>query len=167
MNVTRFFLILAATCTLTTSLHAEEAKLGLPERRAIKEYQEAKLPELVKALQGAAKSEVTVEVDWNAVAIPDKGANYLDDGFWTNIFFVPTTKALTAITVDAMGAEAVKEKLKKVVFTFKPDTAPASNYPTGVQFADGVLTVNFRPYSNTDDVDERAKAIQSTLEAGL
>jgi hypothetical protein len=156
--------ILVALAAATTLAHAE---LGLPERRALKQYQETKYPELLAAIQTAAKFPVEVDVQWEAIALPDKGANYMSDEFWTDIFFVPLADALKAITVDDMGATAAKEKLKKVVITFDADTAPASNYPTGVKFEEGVLTINFHPYSNSAEVAARTKAIQSALEAGL
>ena len=39
--------------------------------------------------------------------------------------------------------------------------------PTGFTFADGVLTLDHMSDSNTHHVEERTKAIQALLEAGL
>ncbi len=75
--------------------------------------------------------------------------------------------ALKAITADDIGKEALKAGLKKVVITFDESTAPASNYETGLKLTDGVLTMNFTPWSNEDDLKRRAEAIQKVVEAGL
>ena len=66
-----------------------------------------------------------------------------------------------------MGAESLKSKLKKVVVTYDESTAPASNYPNGVKFENGTLTINFMPFSNSGDVEPRSKAIAAGLEAKL
>lgn len=149
-------------------LHAQDvAALGLPERRALKQYQDTKLPELQKAINAAAKFELPLEVQWGALAQKDQGASYLQDDYFTNIYFVPLANALKQVTADAMGAEALKAKLKRVVITYDPATAPASNYPNGVSFENGTLKINFAPFSNAADTQERTKAIAAGLEAKL
>ena len=155
---------------LAPPLHAQDgatASLGLPERRALKQYQDTKLPELQKSINAAAKFELPLEVQWGAIAQKDQGASYLADDYFTNIYFVPLANALKGITADAMGAEALKAKLKKVVITYDQATAPASNYPNGVSFEGGTLKINFAPFSNSADVEPRAKAIQGGLESKL
>ena len=66
-----------------------------------------------------------------------------------------------------MGKQALAAELKKIVVHYDEATAPGSAYANGVSFAEGVLTLNFVPYNNVDDVDARAAAIQKALEAGL
>ena len=167
-------LTLAATFTVSTflctmaPLHAQDvATLGLPERRALKQYQDTKLPELQKQINAAAKFELPLEIQWGALAQKDQGSSYLEDDYFTNVYFVPLANALKGITADAMGAEALKAKLKKVVITYDQATAPASNYPNGVSFEGGTLKINFAPFSNSADVGPRAKAIAAGLEAKL
>jgi hypothetical protein len=75
--------------------------------------------------------------------------------------------ALKKITADDMGKQALKSNLKKVVVTYNKDTAPASNYATGLNFESGTLTINFQPYSNVDDIAPRPDAIQKLLESEL
>ena len=122
---------------------------------------------MLKAINAAAKFELPVEVQWAAIAQKDQGASYLEDDYFTNIYFVPLANALKQITSDAMGAEALKAKLKRVVITYEAATAPASNYPNGVSFEGGTLKINFAPFSNAADTQERAKAIAAGLEAKL
>ena len=149
-------------------LHAQEtSSLALSERRALKEYQEKKLPDLQRNINAAAKFDVPMEIQWGAIARKDQGASYMEDDYFTNVFFVPLANALKQITGDAMGAEALKAKLKKVVITYDEATAPAANYPNGVKFEDGTLTINFAPFTNPADVEPRTKAIASGLEAKL
>ncbi len=161
-------LVVCAAVSPVAILHAQEvSSLALPERRALKEYQEKKLPELQKSINAAAKFDVSMEVQWGAIAQKDQGDRYMEDDYFTNVYFVPLANALKQITSDAMGAEALKTRLKKVVVTFDEATAPASNYPNGVKFENGTLTINFMPFSNSGDVEARSKAIASGLEAKL
>ncbi len=166
-------LTLTITCVASllvsplTTLRAQEPGLALPERRALKQYQETKFPEEQKKIHAAAGFEVPLEIKWESIARPGEASNYLEDAYWTNIYFEPLATALAQIKADDMGAKALKEKLKKIVVTYNKDTAPASNYPNGVTFEGGTLTVNFTPFTNADDTKDRAKAIQSVLESKL
>ena len=150
-----------------TPLHAEGPGLALAERRALKQYQDTKFPEEQKKIQAGAGFDVALEVKWDAIARPGDGSNYLQDDYWTNIFFEPLAAALKQVAADDMGAKALKEKLKKIVVTYDEKTAPASNYPNGVTFDNGTLTINFTPFSNAQDKDERTKAIAGVLESKL
>ncbi len=145
----------------------ETSTLGLAERRALKEYQEKVFPEQLKAVQTAAGFEVPVEVQWEAIAQPGQADNYMDEGYFTNIYFQPLAMAFTEITKDDMGKQALAAKLKQIVLTYDDETAPVSNYPTGVSFEEGVLKINFRPYSNVADTKDRADAIRSVIEPKL
>ncbi|WP_353927042.1 hypothetical protein [Pseudomonas sp.] len=155
-------LLLGASC-----LNVAVAAPSLAERRAVAAYQAGAYATQLKEIQAAAGFEVPVEVQWDSLALPGQEANYADEAFWTKIYFNPLSKALGTIATDEMGKTAVKEKLKNVVVRYDAATAPASNYDNGVTFTGGVLTLNFQPYSNADDVDARAQAIQKALEAGL
>jgi hypothetical protein len=156
-----------ALVLLGASLPARSQEMALPERRALAAYQEKIYPGLEKAIQDAAGFAVPIEVDWPSIVIAGQAQNFAHEGFWTNIFFVPIKDALAAVASDAMGKQALKDKLKKIAITFNEGTAPASNYANGVKFAGGTLSINFRPWSNTGDVKPRAEAIRKVLEAGL
>lgn len=140
---------------------------SLAERRAIAAYEQGTYAAQLKDIQTAAGFAVPLEVNWNSIALPDQADAYASEDFWTNVFFVPLKQALSSVTADAMGKQALQEKLKKIVVHFDEATAPASDYVAGVNFKEGVLTLNFRPYTNSGDTEARAKAIQSTLEAAL
>ncbi len=146
---------------------ADNPNWGLAERRALKAFQDNKLAQLQQEIVTAAGTNVELQIDWDNIALVGDADRYNDDDYWVNIFFVPTTNALRSLTSDEMGKQAVASKLKKIVFTYNEDTAPLSNYTEGIIFDDGTLTINFRPYANVADTDERAKAIVSTLEPKL
>lgn len=146
---------------------AQQTALGLSDRRALQAYQEKIYPAQQAAIHKAAGVELPIEVRWDTLALPGQGDSYSDDGFWTNIYFVPLEQALSQVTSDSMGKQAVRAKLKKIVVIFEEATAPATAYENGVGFEDGVLTLNFRPYSNVDDTSRRAEAIRKKLEAKL
>ena len=153
-------------------LTAEENKLTLTERRALKEYQDGRWPAQLKAIQDAAGFEVPVEVNWDTLALLGQASRFNSPDFWENTIFGPLAAALKEVTKDAMGKDALKGSLKKIVILHDPKTAPASNYANGVTFAGGALTINFHPGSNTDgptgpNYRERTKAIRAALEKGL
>jgi hypothetical protein len=77
------------------------------------------------------------------------------------VYFQPLVAALTAITVDDIGKTAVREGLKKIIVR-NTDKYVST---TGFTFADGVLTLDHKPHTNIDDVDQRAKGLQQMLES--
>lgn len=160
----------AAACLLAspwTALRAQSPGLALPERRALKQYQDTKFPEEQKNIEAGAGFGVALEVKWDAIARPGEASNYLDDSYWTNVYFEPLASALKQISADEMGAKALKDKLKKIVVTFDEKTAALGNYAKGVSFEGGTLTVNFTPFTNAGDTAERTKAIAEVLSSKL
>jgi hypothetical protein len=150
-------------------LWADETLPPLPieDSVALKAYQKSIFPAQQAAIHKAAGFEVPIDVRWDAIAAPDEGESYSDENYWTNIFFVPLAQALSEVTSDSAAKQAVRDKLKKIVVTYDKETAPALAYEKGVKFEDGVLTLNFRPFSNTSDVAPRMQAIRKKLEAKL
>jgi len=165
MKINIFLLVLTGII-MSANLTAQES-LGLAERRAIKTYQEQQWPAQEKALKEAVGFAIELQIDWEKMAEPGKADAYTQDFYWSKAIFNPLTTALKQITVDAIGKDALKAKLKKIVITFNADTAPASNYANGVALESGVLTVNLRPGANADDEKEKADAIQKAIEAKL
>jgi hypothetical protein len=141
--------------------------LPLAERRALKAYQDDVFPGQLAAIRQAAGFELAVEVKWEAVARPGQADRFSREGHFTKVYFVPLTDALKGVASDAMGRDALKARLRQVVITYDKATAPISNYPNGLAFADGVLTINFEPGVNENDVKDRAKAIRDLLESKL
>jgi hypothetical protein len=145
---------------------------GLAERRAMAHFQEQKFPDLKRRLDEAAGFELPVEVDWDSLMLEDMGEQYLDDFYIADIFFHPLVAALKSITKDEMGRKALKAGLKKVVILYDPDTAPITNYEKGWLFEEKVLTLNYRPGTNSggrDDANfkERVAVLTKILEKKL
>ncbi|MFN6977434.1 MAG: hypothetical protein ACK4OP_04880 [Gemmobacter sp.] len=141
--------------------------LSLGQRRGIATYEAEILPGLIARLTEAAGKPIPVEIDYPAIAVPEINVEYTDPTVWTDIYFEPLIAALAAVAADALGREAVAAGVTGIRLTYDPRTAPLSNYPEGLRFEDGVLTLNFRPYANPFDIDERAKAIRTLLESRL
>jgi hypothetical protein len=141
--------------------------LTLAERRGVEAYQTKIYPDQLKNIKAAAGTELAVEVDWPALAASGQPDRFVEDYYWTNIYFVPLVNALKSIASDDMGKKAVQAKLKKIVITYNSATAPAANYANGITFENETLTVNFAPYSNGGDIKPRAAAIQKLLESKL
>lgn len=140
-------------------------KPKVDDRQALQAYQKSIFPGQQAAIRKAAGFEVPMDVRWDAIARPDEGESYSDEGYWTNVFFVPLTQALSEVTSSSAGKQAVRDKLKRIVVTFDKETAPVSAYENGVNFEDGVLSLNFAPFTNPMYVEERAQAIRKRLEA--
>lgn len=146
---------------------SDKPKMNLAERRAVADYKESTFSKKLQDLHTAAGFPVAVEVDWESIAVSGQQDFYARDDYWTDIFFNPTAKALGEVTADAMGKEALTAELKSIKFHYDEATAPSMAFENGVRFEDGVLTINFKPFSNADYIDDRAKAIRTTLEAAL
>ena len=160
MAASGFMLLMAGSVSAQT-------KPGLAERRAITAYREEKWPAIQKAIQEAAGFEVPVEVDWDRLAIAGDSAHYADDEYFGKTIFQPLTEALRSITRDDMGRQALRQNLQRIQITFNEETAPASNYPNGLTFDNGALTINWRPFSNTADYEPRVEALTQLLESKL
>ena len=156
---------LMASAAATMAQSASEPSLA--ERRAIAAYQKDQYPALQKKIQQAAGFDVPVEVNWNSIAMPGDAEHYAQDDYFVKTIFQPIEMALAEVAKDDMGKTALKEKLKKISIMYSEAGASASAYKERVKFTGGVLAVNFRPFTNTDEVQDRAKAIRQALEAGL
>jgi hypothetical protein len=161
-------LLIFLNAAFTSAVNAQ----GLAERRAIKEYQDKKYPELKKQVAAAAGFDVKTTVHWDKLALPGQAEHYLEDEYITWIFFSPLIEALKSITKDDMGKAALKDKLKEILITYDAATAPISNYKDGWKFENGILTINYQPWVNTGGPDtnefkDRTKAIRENLEEKL
>ena len=143
------------------------AQVGLAERRAIAAYRQQNWPPIEQAIRGAAKFDVPIDVEWDQLTIPGDASHYADDDYFGKTIFEPLIAALNNITSDQMGRDALKAKLQRIHVRFDEKTAPASNYPNGLSFKNGVLDINWRPYSNTADVLDRTKALTQIMEQNL
>jgi hypothetical protein len=135
--------------------------MGLAERRSADRFATEDYPGWKSRIDEAAGFEVPIEVAWAELAVADYADSYAE--YFPAVFFQPLLDALSAIGVDAMGKEALREGLSKII------VKNSGQYfsPTGITFTDGVLTFDHMAESNTHHVEERTKAVQALLEAGL
>lgn len=131
--------------------------MGLAERRAIKAFQDNRLPTHRAAIDAAAGFSVALDIDWESLSAPDF-AHLYDEAF-TKVYFDPLVAALKDITIDDLGRDALKAGLKSV--RIKDE---GSSWPT---FEGGTLTLKFYAVSNLDDGESRHKSIRDVLEKGL
>jgi hypothetical protein len=139
----------------------EEDRMGLAERRSAERFRTEDYPGWKTRIDEAAGFDVPVEVAWNELAVDDYAADYAE--FFTKVYFEPLVGALSAVGVDEMGREALREGLAKIVVK----NSGAFYSASGFSFADGVLTFDHKPHTNVGDGEERAKALQRILESGL
>ncbi|MGL4631456.1 MAG: hypothetical protein ACRCVT_09650 [Leadbetterella sp.] len=162
---------LVFTTFLSTMAMAQEkgSGFGLTERRAAKKFEDSRYPELLKRIQDAAGFAVPVEIKWETIAKPGMSEFYDKDEFWVSIYFIPLEKSFSAIAVDQDGKAGLKKSLKKIVIDYNEKTAPSSAYEDGLKFENGVLSINFEPYTNATEAHEgyRAKAIEVLVSSKL
>ena len=140
---------------------------GLAERRAIAAFEKDSFPALQKSVQTAAGFEVPIKVDWNSLALSGDDKYYGQDDYLVKTVFTPLENAMKNIAQDEMGKQALREKLQAINIHYTEAGSPASAYQDRVKFETGTLDVNFRPFTNSADVDDRTKAIVDALEAAL
>lgn len=134
--------------------------MGLAERRAVEQFKSGTYPELVKEVEAAAGFAVPIEVKWETLAVEGQAANIAE---WAEkVYFQPLIAAFTAIAFDAMGKEALKGGVKKVII----DGADGSS-ASAFTFVDGDLVLLHRVDTNVDEVSDRAQGIQTLLESKL
>jgi hypothetical protein len=167
MTTRRNTLGLAAAMLGAPALVRAQGTIGLAERRAIAAYRQETYPAIEQGIQQAAGFPVPIEVEWDQLTLPGDAPYYARDDYFGKTIFEPLTAALRAITADAMGRDALRAKLQRIRIRYDEKTAPASNYPNGLSFAGGVLDINWRPYANTADLQERTQAITQLLEKNL
>jgi hypothetical protein len=157
--------LVGALAFLPTSVLAQG--LGLAERRAIAAFQADRWPTIEAAIHRAAGFAVPVQVEWTQIAIPGQAERYNRPDYFGNTIFDPLVAALTDITKDAMGKDALRAKLTRILIRFDRDSAPLSNYPNGLAFENGVLSINWEPGVNINDQGPRTAALIGLLERNL
>ena len=135
--------------------------MGLQERRALKTFQDGSYQKLMNEINTLAGYSIEFEVNWETLAL-DRTDLY-EEGF-TKVYFTPLINALKEITADAMGKEALKEALKKVVIRNEGGYYYASQ---AYSFNGGVLIIDHQPFSNIDDITDRSTELGGLLMKNL
>ncbi|HEY3481873.1 MAG TPA: hypothetical protein VGL02_23490 [Streptomyces sp.] len=135
--------------------------MGLAERRSAERFKNDDYPGWKSRIDEAAGFEVSIEVAWQELAVADYADSYAE--YFPQVYFQPLLDAFSAIAVDDMGKEALRESLSQVVIKNSGEYFS----PSGISFTDGVLTFDHKSESNTHHVEERTKALQAVLEAAL
>src|SRR3974390_694897 len=84
-------------------------KLGLNERRKIKELQEQTFPGRVKEIEEICGAPIPYEVDWESLADDAEALNFID-----NLSCSRLNMALRMVCQDEMGKSAVRDGLKQI-----------------------------------------------------
>lgn len=141
--------------------------LGLAERRAIAAYATDVWPKYQLEIQDLAGFPVTINLDTQSLALPGLADSYASDDYLRKPIIDPILQAIGTITATQIGRAALKDGLKSIVIRYDEASAPSSNYSDGVTMEDGILNINWKPYTNVDDVEPRALAILSVIEPAL
>ena len=139
--------------------------MGLAERRATKEFQDNRYPQLKKEIDEAVGFEIAVEVKWEQLA--EDGMVHLYEDCWAKVYFRPLIDALKAITADDMGKQALKESLKSIVLRNEADNSYGGDRIAKFDKGTGQLAIDHKPFSNVDDHKDMKEGIQKTLEDSL
>jgi hypothetical protein len=110
----------------------KEAKMGLNERRKMKDLQEVTFPERVKEIAEICGAPIPYEVDWESLTDDLTGLNFIDNASCHRL-----NMALRVICQDELGKEAVREGLRKIKLKNVHDKADIR-----LVFHDGVLEMS-------------------------
>ena len=105
--------------------------MGLIEKRLIKQGQEEWVPEAQKELREVTGSEQVYEVEWEGFSADEAALNNVRYQGLRRI-----TAAFRVVCSDALGKDAVKEQVAKVVVKNADEVAKK-----GFSLKDGVFTV--------------------------
>ena len=135
--------------------------MGLAERRAVKAFQDNKLPAIQSQIDAAVGKPVPLEVNWEQLALEEYADRY--EGLWLKSCFEPLVNALGEVGSDDMGREALQESLKSIRVLGEYAHALKAS------FSDGVLTLDFRLWNlpSEDEQKDFTKTIRTTLESAL
>ncbi|WP_108868007.1 hypothetical protein [Aquimarina aquimarini] len=136
--------------------------MGLAEKRALKTFQEGTYEQLRNKINSIAGYDVEFDINWESLTT-NKYSHLWEDTF-AKVYFAPIINAFTAITVDDMGKEALKETLTKIKIKDENDI---SNPDRTYDFTDGVLTIDHSSYINIDQIDQRTSKLIQVLESQL
>jgi len=136
--------------------------MGLAERRAAKEFETKRFPQLKKDIDEAAGFDVPVEVHWETLS--KEGESHLYAESWPKVYFQPLVAALKGITFDDMGKEALKAGLKKIEIQNRSGAYYGDRMAS---FQNGTLLLDHEPHTNVDNIDERTDGIRKLLESNL
>ena len=166
----RIFLIALTIMGIMGTAQAQNI-LGSTERKALKEFQDTRLPEIKKAMESAVSFSFELEVKWDQIAESGRSEFYNNDDYWVKPIFNPIIKGLEMVASDDIGKKNLKAKLKKIVVFYddKVKSNKRVGYLNNFEFNNGVLTVNLQPFSNLDEtpVKEKAEALQKFLESKI
>jgi hypothetical protein len=135
--------------------------MGLAERRASDDFQTNHYPALKTKIDEAAGFDVPIEVRWDTMQRQGKYVTQWPDA-WPKIYFAPIIEAFKLIGRDAMGKQALKEGVKKIVVQ-DTTTSFSSAWAT---FQDGTLTLDYQ-FTNLGDIKARTETLVKTLEQQL
>ncbi len=131
--------------------------MGLAEKRWVQERKKNEEASFISQVKSIAQTEVAVEIDWDGFSANLADAEYIAH----DSYGIPNlVKALTEITVDDLGKEAIKAGLKKIVI--KPAAADQAKFA----FEGGVVTWSAY-FGSSSSGYVYADAMKKTMEAAL
>lgn len=141
--------------------------MGLAERRALKGFEENRLPEVKRKVAEIIGKDVELDANWDELFKPVAENDYYHpvdrwDEIFEKCFVEPLYPALENITSDDMGREALQESLVRI--SFRNTLSCLERH--GKTFEDGTLTID-QKYANLDESDDRTQSIIEALESGL
>jgi hypothetical protein len=139
----------------------KELLMGLAERRSVLRFENDDYPAFKARIDEVAGFEVHIEVAWDELAAEDYADSYAQ--FFPMVYFEPLISALSAVCIDDLGKNALRDGLSKIIVRNTDEHSSES----GISFTDGVLTFDHKPQTNVDYGADRAKALQHALEKGL
>lgn len=124
--------------------------MGLAERRAIVAFQRTRYPALKERLDQTAGFAVPLEIDWASLDV-DEYAELYDEAL-EKVYFLPLIEAFTALQLDPGRLAEVRNALRRIEIRY-------ASIAARITFEQGVLTFDYYPMSDIEEVSTRAMAV--------
>lgn len=135
--------------------------MGLQEKRAIEQFKTGQFVTFKKDIETALGSIPEWDVQWETLVV--EGEAHLAADSLPKVFFQPLVKAFQNIGIDALGKDALKNSVKKIVIKNVAGLWGGEAYT----LENGVLAVDHLPTTNIDDIDSRVEGLTKLLESKL
>jgi hypothetical protein len=136
--------------------------MGLAQRRIVQEFQQTNFQKWKADFDKVVGFAIEMDVKWDTMQSEDYTQKDQYFSWYEMVYFRPLKEVFEGLCADAMGKEAVKASVKKIVI----DGTEGSN-PEKSTFEDGVFTIRHKFNSNVDYHDERRKKWSELIESKL
>jgi hypothetical protein len=127
--------------------------MGFEELAAVENFRNGHFRGLAARVEYAVGAPIDFEVAWDTLA---EGEPDLYHEAFSKVYFEPLIRAFQQLATDTVQAETVRNALRKIVIR-------NSGKAKGFSFENGILTIDQRPTTDIEYVEQRAEKLGKIL----